>query len=133
MGEVKTTCRKAPVPVISQLKKILDAHWNSCDEPAEGWMVAASRGTLPMDFNNLFRRHILEPMQKAKLAWYGWHAFRRGLASNLSALHVPDNVIQQILRHGDVVTTQKFYRKTRRPAVSKAMRKLSRELGKVSR
>jgi len=87
-----------------------------------------SRAKLPMDLNNLYRRHILDVMQTAKLTWHGWHAFRRGLASNLSALGVPDNVIQQILRHGDLATTQRFYRKTRRPAVKKAMQKLSRKL-----
>ena len=91
-------------------------------------MWPASRGRLPMDFNNLYRRHIIDAMEDAKLTWYGWHAFRRGLASNLSALGVPDNVIQQILRHGDLATTQRFYRKTRRPAVKSAMQKLSRKL-----
>jgi hypothetical protein len=53
---------------------------------------------------------------------YGWLAFRRGLAGNLSELGVPDPVIQQVLRHGDVGTTARFYRKTRRPAVTKAMK-----------
>jgi integrase len=78
-----------------------------------------------MDFNNLYRRHIMARMREANLIWYGWHAFRSGLASNLSELGAPDNVIQQIPRHGDLGTTQKFYRKTRRPAVAKAMKKLS--------
>jgi hypothetical protein len=36
------------------------------------------------------------------------------------------------LRHGDVSTAQKFYRKTRRPAVAKAMKKLSNRLSVVS-
>jgi hypothetical protein len=41
-------------------------------------------------------------------------------------------MIQQILRHGDVATTAKFYRKTRRPAVTKAMQKLSQRLSILS-
>jgi len=31
--------------------------------------------------------------------WHGWHAFRRGLATNLHALGVDDKTIQAILRH----------------------------------
>ncbi len=131
--DTKTVHRAAPVPIIPQLAEVLDEYWESLGRPHQGWVWPASRGKLPLDFNNLCRRHILESMRKAKLPWYGWHAFRRGLASNLSELGVPDDVIQQILRHGDVGTTQKFYRKTRRPAVSKAMRKLSRRLGVVSK
>ena len=131
--DTKTVHRAAPVPIIPQLAEVLDEYWESLGRPRQGWVWPASRGKLPLDFNNLCRRHILESMRKAKLPWYGWHAFRRGLASNLSELGVPDDVIQQILRHGDVGTTQKFYRKTRRPAVSKAMRKLSRRLGVVSK
>lgn len=131
--DTKTVHRAAPVPIILQLAEVLDEYWESLGRPLEGWVWPASRGNLPLDFNNLYRRHILKRMRKAKLSWYGWHAFRRGLASNLSEQGVPDDVIQQILRHGDVQTTQKFYRKTRRPAVAKAMRKLSRKLGVVSK
>jgi integrase len=72
-------------------------------------------------------------MNKAELTWYGWHAFRRGLASNLSDLGVPDTAIQQILCHGDLATTEKFYRKTRRPAVAKATKKLAKRLSVVTK
>lgn len=81
---------------------------------------------------NTVQRHIMEPLKKARLEWHGWHAVRRGLASNLSELGVPDDVIQKILRHGDLGTTQKFYRKTRSKAVSQAMKKLSRKLWAVA-
>lgn len=36
---------------------------------------------------------------KALPEWHGWHAFRRGLATNLHALGVDDKTIQAILRH----------------------------------
>jgi hypothetical protein len=48
-------------------------------------------------------------LQKANLAWRGWHAFRRGLATNLHRLEVSDKVIQQILRHPNVSTTMNIY------------------------
>jgi len=43
--------------------------------------------------------------------WYGWHAFRRGLASNLYRLGVNDKTIQAIL-HSNVATTMDIYVKT---------------------
>jgi integrase len=41
--------------------------------------------------------------------WYGLHAFRRGLATNLHKLGVADVVIQAILRHSDVSVTRAAY------------------------
>lgn len=54
-----------------------------------------------------------------------------GLATNLSELGVPDDVIQKILRHGDIEVTQKNYRKTRNPKVDAAMKKRSAALRKT--
>ena len=42
----------------------------------------------------------------------GWHAFRRGLATNLHDLGVDDKTIQAILRHSNVSVTQKCYIKS---------------------
>jgi integrase len=47
--------------------------------------------------------------------WYGWHAFRRGLGSNLYALGVPEVVIQNILRHANLSPTMTYYVKTSDP------------------
>ena len=44
--------------------------------------------------------------------WHGWHAFRRGLATNLHRLGVPDKTIQAILRHSNVMTTMDIYVKS---------------------
>lgn len=44
--------------------------------------------------------------------WHGWHAFRRGLATNLHRLGVQDKTIQAILRHSNVATTMDIYVKT---------------------
>jgi hypothetical protein len=41
--------------------------------------------------------------------WHGWHAFRRGLATNLNDLGVLDLTIQRILRHSNVTTTRRAY------------------------
>jgi hypothetical protein len=49
---------------------------------------------------DLLASEVIRPALEAeKIPWYGWHAFRRGLATNLHRLGVSDKVIQQILRH----------------------------------
>ena len=56
-----------------------------------------------------------------KRAGVSWHGFRRGLASNLNRLGVDDSVIQHILRHSTVATTQNHYIKTASPDAIAAM------------
>lgn len=56
--------------------------------------------------------------------WYGSHAARRGLGSNLYRMGVPDMVIQRILRHENVSTTATYYIKTAADDVRSAMAKL---------
>jgi ribosome maturation protein Sdo1 len=45
---------------------------------------------------------------------------------------VPDNIIQKILRRGNIEVTQKNYRKTRNPKVDAAMKKLSAALRRTN-
>jgi len=67
---------------------------------------------------------VIKPVFKANgLEWKGWHAYRRGLATNLHELGVPDIVIQAILRHEDVSTTQRSYIKTVPEVVTAAMKR----------
>jgi integrase len=67
------------------------------------------------------------------LAWHGWHAFRRGLATNLHQLGVPDLVIQRILRHSNVAVTQACYIKTANADVQRAMEQLAAASGERQR
>jgi len=99
--------------------------------PTTGVMFATAIGT-PLDLHNVFARRIDPVLNacercgkvKAKhrcedhefrrrqdlVEWHGWHAFRRGLGSNLNDLGVPDLTIQRILlRHSNVTTTRKSY------------------------
>ena len=43
----------------------------------------------PMNLEALAVDVIRPALEKANLAWRGWHAFRRGLATNLHSLEVP--------------------------------------------
>jgi len=68
---------------------------------------------------------VIQPALEAeKIPWYGWHAFRRGLATNLHRLGVSDKVIQQILRHANVTTTINIYVKMVTQDAEEAMKKL---------
>ena len=68
---------------------------------------------------------VIRPaLQKRNLVWHGWHAFRRGLATNLHRLGVSDKVIQQILRHANVTTTMNIYVKTVSVDAANAMKTL---------
>ena len=60
--------------------------------------------------------------------WRGWHAFRRGVATNLNRLRVPDKIIQRVLRHCDVAVTQAAYIKPEDSDSKAAMEKFETPL-----
>ena len=73
---------------------------------------------------------MIRPTLKAHgLVWKGWQAYRRGLATNLKELGVPDTTIQCILRHENVDTTRRFYIKTAPQVAWDAMKKLEEKIG----
>ena len=134
VNEPKTKKSKATVPVIRQLKERLELHRLRCGNPQSGAMFKNYRGdrmNLPnLVFHSIrpcldrcavcgkakWREHSKEEHKFVRDAslpmWHGWHAARRGLGSNLYRMGVPDMVIQRILRHSNVATTQSFYIKT---------------------
>ena len=63
-------------------------------------------------------------IDRSRPVWHGWHAFRRGLATNLHDLGVDDKTIQAILRHSNVAVTQACYIKTLPKQSIAAMQKL---------
>ena len=111
-------------PIIQPLLARLDA---IKPEVASGWMFPNTIGGA-LDLDNLADR-VIKPVLKANgLTWKGWHAYRRGLATNLHELGVPDIVIQAILRHEDVSTTQRSYIKTVPEVVTAAMKRLEAQI-----
>jgi integrase len=112
------------VPIIESLRLVLDA---IRPENASGWMFPNTIGGA-LDLDNLADR-VIKPVLKANgLKWKGWHAYRRGLATNLHELGVPDIVIQAILRHEDIRTTQRSYIKTVPRVVTAAMKQLEAQI-----
>jgi hypothetical protein len=82
----------------------------------------------PLDLNACYQKEMKDVLKRAGISWHGWHGFRRGLASNLNRLGVDDSVIQRILRHSTVATTQNHYIKTASPDAIAAMKQFSEAL-----
>ena len=141
--------QRASYPVCARAAGLLDLYHLRVGNPSTGVMFATEVGT-PVDLKNIFTRRI-EPVLKAcdecgkvvekhgdeehefhsrkdLVEWHGWHAFRRGLASNLNELHVPDLTIQRILRHSNVATTRKAYIKIREDGVTAGMAQMEAEI-----
>jgi integrase len=129
--DCKTPASKSAVPLLPSLERVLDAHRERDGNPATGPIFRTSIGT-PLDPNNVLNRQILPVLNRCATCrrpkdehtadvahkyardesmprWQGWHAFRRGLGTNLNHLGVDDTTIQAILRHENVATTQKYY------------------------
>ena len=82
----------------------------------------------PINLDALAADVIIPLIRKAGIKWYGWHGFRRGLATNLHQLGVADKTIQRILRHANVAVTQNCYIKTTDSEVAAAMQQFERSL-----
>jgi integrase len=120
----KTARSTAPVPVIPLLTQMLDAQRGDLRTGP----VFRARNGQPLNLDNLARRSIAPILAVNGLRWQGWHAFRRGLATNLHRLGVPDKTIQAILRHANISTTQNIYIKTITADTTEAMNRLESAL-----
>jgi hypothetical protein len=112
VNEPKTRRSKAPVPIIPVLARILDAYRLQCGNPKSGPMFKSEVRT-PMNMNNVLSRLILPALNVCEVCrkecadhagvdhdfkrdasrpeWHGWHAFRRGLGTNLAELGLDDS------------------------------------------
>src|SRR5215467_6920703 len=125
--EPKTRQSKSPVPVIVQLARRLDCHRRLSGSPANGLIFPSPTGK-PINLDALVADVIVPAVIKAEMGWHGWHAFRRGLATNLHRLGVRDKTIQRILRHSNVAVTQSCYIKTADLDAAAAMRQFEQSL-----
>ena len=123
IGEPKREKSKGTIPVITQLKQFLDRHRVRSGNSREGFIFRNPLGK-PLNLDALVGEVIRPALEAEKIPWYGWHAFRRGLATNLHRLGVSDKVIQQILRHANVTTTINIYVKMVTRDAEEAMKKL---------
>ncbi len=119
----KTKSSRASIPVIRQLADALEAHRQRAGILAQPDLPIFQTGNgQPLSLDNLARR-VIAPVSK----WHGWHAFRRGLATNLHAIGIDDKTIQTILRHSNINLTMNIYVKTVSESQVNAMDALSQK------
>jgi hypothetical protein len=80
---------KTPLNLNNLLNRVILPALNRCE-------VCRKERTEHIQADHEFKRDVLRP------EWRGWHAFRRGLATNLHLLGVNDKTIQAILRHSNI-------------------------------
>jgi integrase len=152
VSEPKTRRSRSPIPVVKQLADALDAHKLRAGILAQlGLPIFQAGNGQPLNLDNLARRVIVPALSpcavckkqedehkpeghvyerdKALPKWHGWHAFRRGLATNLHQAGVDDKTIQGILRHSNIGITQNIYIKSVSESQVSAMDSLSEKLG----
>jgi integrase len=115
-GHTNPTKSKASqnyIPVIQQLKAILDEYRMTSSD--------SEQVMFPADLENVGRTLVKSAMKKVGITWRGWHAFRRGIASNLFALGCDDLTVSRVLRHSKVQITREKYIKVRDPKLEDAM------------
>lgn len=104
VSDTKTDKSTGAVPVIAPLRRILDDHKRRA--ATDGYIFAGPKLGFALNLDNLTKREI-RPVLGDR--WHGWHAFRRGLTTNLYELGIPPEVSQIILRQEDVETTRRHY------------------------
>ncbi len=151
VSEPKTRRSRSPIPVVKLLADTLDTHKVRAGKLAEANLPIFQAGNgQPLNLDNLAGRVIKPALSRCVVCkkredehkpeghiferdnslpvWHGWHAFRRGLATNLHALGVDDKTIQAILRHSNIGITQNIYIKSVNESQVSAMDALSESL-----
>jgi integrase len=149
--EPKNARSKAPIPVVKKLAEALQTHRFRMGKLAAGRIFQSGTGS-PLNLDNLSSRVIIPSLQRCAVCggqnsghkaaphpfapdksiprWHGWHAFRRGLATNLHQLGVADKDIQAILRHSNIGVTMNIYVKSVAESQVDAMDLLGEEFEK---
>jgi integrase len=130
VSETKTLTSKAAVPVLPLLRRALEAHKKRV--ATNVFIFAGSTGQ-PLRIENVLRRDMRPALDKKKLEWKGWHAFRRGLGTNLNQLGADPKTIQAILRHSQLSTTMDVYVQPVAKQSHAAMKQLERAFKKSGR
>jgi integrase len=128
----KTRASRDSLPVILALTEILDEYRRSMGHPDAGVIFHSGDG-LPINVEKVGRRVIRPALGSINLPWYGWHAFRRGLASNLYAMGAQDKVVQRILRHSKPHVTKERYIKVFDRTLLDAVEKVQRRIDEIKR
>ncbi len=80
VGAPKTEAREDSLYVVPMIRELLAQYKKDFPQIGEGWVFRGVKGG-PLNLDNLSRRDI---PQHINGAWFGWHAFRRGLGTRLN-------------------------------------------------
>jgi len=127
IGPPKTAARKASIPVVPQLRKILAKYKKDFPPGKDNWIFRSEKSLKPLNLDNLARREI---PKRIKGKWCGWHSFRRGLGTRLNDLGVDTKTIQSVLRHANISTTLAFYIIPSKSQAQAGMKKMAKALAK---
>jgi hypothetical protein len=64
-----------------------------------------------MDMGKLTHPLIRPAVGTSGLPWYGWHGFRRNIASNLYEVGANEKIVQRVLRYAKPHVTKERYSK----------------------
>lgn len=128
-GPTKTYARSAAVPLLPLVRKALTEHRKK--NPGTTFVFEGPYAR-PLDLATLGSKTIKHALQDSGVDWHGWHALRRGLATNLHAEGVQDKTIQSLLRHSSLAVTMAHYVKAMPSANVEAMQKLNARRSKQS-
>jgi integrase len=126
----KTPSSAKPVPVIASLRLLLDELREADGNPIDGPILRGPSGK-PLDLNSLAKREIIPALQRCSLCrkprsaheanehpfdldpslpkWNGWYAFRRGIATEVTAATKDVLAAKGLLRHSNISTTMAHY------------------------
>ena len=114
------------VPAIPPLREALDAFLAYVKNKDEYNSFDSKDRMFLLTLHHIGRERLEGAFRRTGMKFAGYHAFRRGLASNLFELGADDLTVQRILRHASVQVTREHYIKLRSAKVDAAMDALSR-------
>ena len=123
----KTRASHDSVPVIPRLAVLLEDYRRFIGNPQTGVIFHSGNG-LPINLDAFTRKVIQPELEANRLPWYGWHAFRRGLASNLYTMGAQDILVQRVLRHAKAYVTRDCYIKVFDRTLIGAMERLQAQI-----
>jgi integrase len=116
-SDAKSAASRNWVPITAKLAVALEAYGK--DEQRSGPLFN-------IGLSDYTDREMKPRLRHAKVQWKGWHAARRGLASNLFELGVDDLTVSRILRHSGVQVTRDHYIRSRDKRMTEAMAQLEK-------
>lgn len=142
----KTVGSEKPVPVIASLRVLLDELREAEGSPEKGPILRGRSGR-PLDLNTLAKREIIPTLRRCVIClqpndarhrdyghdfqldkslpeWHGWYAFRRGIATEVTAATKDALAAKGLLRHSSVSTTMTHYIKDVPEATRRGMEQI---------